>query len=373
MLYCNTTLSGPLGSRPGAYHWSTAREDREKIDDLMKKRDVTKQILMGSEEGGKTYQFNDTHDSDQPAQMWFQESNEGLILFVVFYTQACRWSRCLGCNLPSLCALDHVPYGNLINQIDRLFADPEVTAKGGDIKKLIVSNNGSVLDEATFSSTALMYLMARINLNLPNLNVLCLETRPEYVDLPELEFLARALHEGDTPTKMELAVGFEAFDDRIRNDMFHKGLDLEVFERFIGNVSRYEYRVKTYFMQKPVPHMTDKEAVSDIHQAIDYLAGMSGQYGVKINMHLNPTYVARGTFLEDSFNKGEFAPPRLVDVARAALHAQDKPISIFLGLYDEGLAVPGGGFIRQGEEKLVEEMERFNRTEDYNILKALVG
>ena len=328
---------------------------------------------MGSEEGGKTYQFNGEHNPNQPAQMWFQESDEGLILFVVFYTQACRWSRCLGCNLPSLCALDHVDYKSIVNQIDHLFADPEVTARKGEIRKLIVSNNGSVLDEATFSSTALMYLMARINLNLPNLNALCLETRPEYVDLPELEFLARSLNEGDTPTKMELAVGFEAFDDRIRNDVFHKGLDLEVFERFINDVARYEYRVKTYFMQKPVPHMTDQQAVADIHRAIDYLAGMSERYGVKINMHLNPTYAARGTFLAESFQKGEYSPPRLLDVARAALHAQDKPLSIFLGLFDEGLAVPGGGFIRGGEERLVEEMERFNRTRDFGILQALVA
>ena len=56
-----------------------------------------------------------------------------------------------------------------------------------------------------------------MNLNCPNISVLTLETRPEYVQVSELQLLARAIKEGDTPTKLELAVGFEAFDDTIRN------------------------------------------------------------------------------------------------------------------------------------------------------------
>lgn len=52
------------------------------------------QISLGTAKGGKTYGFDEAHDASRPAQWWFQESNEGLILFVVFYSQACRWSRC---------------------------------------------------------------------------------------------------------------------------------------------------------------------------------------------------------------------------------------------------------------------------------------
>ena len=52
--------------------------------------------------------------------------------------------------------------------------------------------------------------MAKLNLHLPKLAVVTLETRIEYVDLPELEFLARTLREGQTPTELELAIGFFA-------------------------------------------------------------------------------------------------------------------------------------------------------------------
>lgn len=198
-----------------------------------------------------------------------------------------------------------------------------------------------------------MYLMAKTNLNLPDLAILTIETRPEYVDIAELEFLARALEEGDTPTELELAVGFEALGERIRNDMFNKGLRLETFEGLVRKIAPYRYRLKCYFMQKPVPGMSDEEAVLDIAGAIAYLSDTAHKHGVRINMHLNPTFVAFGTPLEQSFRNGEYTAPRLIDVARAALHAETRNISVFIGLHDEGLAVEGCSFLREGETELV--------------------
>lgn len=332
---------------------------------------LANRILKDSQNAGKDYTFEDGHDENFPAQMWFQKSHEGLILFIVFFTQACRWSRCLGCNLPSKMSVRHVPYKAILVQIDSVFQNTDVINRRKSIRKVIVSNNGSILDQKTFSSTALIYLLSRLNLNLPNLDILSLETRPEYVELSELEFISRALNEGKTPTQLEIAIGFEAYDDYIRNGIFNKGLSKKTFQKFVRMLAPYHYRLKCYFMQKPVPGMTDDEAVTDIQNGIDYLSRISNKYGIFINMHLNLTYVAKGTILEKSFINGEYSPPFLIDAGRAALHAKDKPISIFLGLSDEGLAVKGGSFIRKGDEKLVMELERFNRTQDYNILEKI--
>ena len=334
---------------------------------------VEKQILKGSQAGNKTYKFNEQHDDTQPAQMWFQNSEEGLVLFLVFYSQACRWSKCLGCNLPSVSSQFHVSYKSIIAQIDTVFSMPEVLDKKTKIRKIIVSNNGSILDESTFSSTALMYLMAQINLHIPRLNVLSLETRVEYVEIAEMEFLKRALTEGDTPTSLELAVGFEAYDDHIRNDLFMKGLSLEKFETFIANIAPYKFSVKCYFMQKPVPKMTDEAAVEDIKKSIDYLSTIAKKYKVKINMHLNPTYAAHSTHLGMEFYDGNYTPPFLIDVAKAALHAKGKSLSVFIGLYDEGLAVPGGSFIREGDDELVDKLEQFNKTQNFDFLEQVVN
>jgi len=336
------------------------------------KKSKADQIIEASEKSGKTYSFNEKHDENIPAQMWFQNSDEGLVLFIVFYSQACRWSRCLGCNLPSKVSQFHVSYKALRAQINWVFAQPDVVRQREKIRKVIVSNNGSVFDQETFSSTALMYLMCEINFHFPNLAVLSIETRPEYVDVEELEFLARALAEGDTSTELEFAIGFEAFDDYIRNEVFFKGLRLVGFENFVKKVAHYKYRIKCYFMQKPVPGMTDEEAVQDIRNAIGYLSKIGEEYGVKISMHLNPTYAAFGTPLGQSFEKGEYIPPKLIDVVRAVMHAKGKSISIFVGLYDEGLAVEGGSFIRPGDEEIVNHLEEFNKTQDFSILSKVL-
>ena len=69
-----------------------------------------KQILEGTRKARKDYRFDEQHDPRRPAQFWFQESDEGAILFVVFYSQACRWSRCLGCNLPARMSRHHIDF-----------------------------------------------------------------------------------------------------------------------------------------------------------------------------------------------------------------------------------------------------------------------
>lgn len=318
----------------------------------------------------KTYKFDEAHNETKPSQWWFQHTEHGLALFVVFYTRACRWGQCTGCNLPSLMTQRHIGFRAIMRQVDALFAIPEVRARFPGIHQLFVSNNGSVLDEETFSSTALIYLVSQANVYLPNLAVLTLETRPEYVDIPELEFLARSLKEGEMPTDLELAVGFEAFDDRIRNKAFRKGLSLRSFEECAGKAARHGFRLRCYFMQKPVVGMTDAEAIADIRNGIDYLADVATRHNLRVNMHLNPTYVARGTPLAEAFARGEYAPPRLADVATAVRYAQGKRVAITVGLNDEGLAVEGGSFLRPEEEHLRLALDRFNETQDFAVLAS---
>ncbi|MCP4219347.1 MAG: hypothetical protein GY765_32230 [bacterium] len=335
----------------------------------MTKNNTANVIQKRTEDSGKVYTFKEEHNPRIPAGYWFQEPVEGPALFIVFYTQACRWAKCLGCNLPSQVSQYEVPFNDIMKQIDYIFDFILSMAQKDQLKKIIISNNGSVLDEETFSTTALLYFVAKMNLSCPNVSVLTMETRPEYVDLEELEVLDRALKEGNIPTQLELAVGFEAFDDKIRNEYFLKGLELSVFETMVEKIAKYGFNLKAYFMQKPVPGISEEEAIADVVKGIDYLSRISEKYKIGINMHLNPTFVSTGTPLETEFLAGNFTPPLLDNVREAALTAENKKVSIFVGLNDEGLSVPGGTFIREGDEELVEKFNQFNRTQDFSYLK----
>ncbi len=319
-------------------------------------------------EYGKRYEFTTTHPHGRIADHWFQQTPAGPALFIVFYTQACRWSRCLGCNLPSVSSPEHVSFRDINLQIDQVFQELLSDRQKRELKKIIISNNGSILDEITFSTTSLLYFTAMMNIHCPNIGELTIESRPEYVDMAELEVLSRALVEGETPTRLEIAVGFEAFDDHIRNEHFHKGLSLDLFEDLVEKLARYRYRLKTYFMLKPVPGMSDEQAVGDIHRAIAYLDRISRKHDIAINLHLNPTFVARGTALEEAFREGRYSPPALEAVRRAVLPARGSSLSIFIGLSDEGLAVPGGSFLHDADPALKARLEEFNRSQDYRSL-----
>ena len=196
------------------------------------------------------------------------------------------------------------------------------------------------------------------------------------MDPVELEMLKRALSEGRTPTQLELGIGFEAYDPAIRNDHFDKGLGFDKFENFVKLVQPFGYHIKCYFMQKPVPDMTDDQAVEDVKKGIEYFTKTSRLHQIEINMHLNPTYVASGTILAEKFKAGEYSPPMLVNVARAILSGKQFPkserINIFVGLNDEGLAVEGGSFIRPGDEELIKAFENFNITQDYDTLEKFL-
>ncbi len=172
----------------------------------MKKTDSKpKQIEALTIDAGKEYGFDDKHDPSKPAQFWFQQSDEGLILFIVFYSLTCQWSRCTGCNLPSLMASHHVGFKSLMAQVDYVIADSSIAGRLATINKVIISNNGSILDERTYSSTTLMYLLAQLNLHMPNLKVLSLETRPEYVVAKFRGTDSRSeIHDGDSDGRFSI-------------------------------------------------------------------------------------------------------------------------------------------------------------------------
>jgi len=330
--------------------------------------ELSEAIQYRTESVGKSYRFGETQNPCLPAQYWFQRSSDGLTLFIVFYSQACRWSKCLGCNLPSKMSQFHVSFDKLMKQVDYVF-DYVVSAENRlAIEKIIVSNNGSILDEDTFSSTALFYFIAKMNMACPSVKTLCIETRPEYVDIEELEILARVLKEGQTHTHLEVAVGFEAFDDDLRNQVFFKGLTIRSFEDLAGKLAKHGFKLKTYFMLKPVPDMTESQDIEDIKKGVDYLDNIARQYNLDINMHLNPTYAAYGTPLETALKQGTFKPPELESIRQILLYARDKALSVFVGLYDEGLAVPGGSCITDPTNKLVAAIEQFNESQDYDLL-----
>jgi len=325
-------------------------------------------------EDNKLYKFNNEHNQSLVLDYWWQEAPEGKTLFLVLYTKRCKWNRCQGCNLPMLSSEVNVAPENLAKQIDYIFNYIIKKEELAEVKKIIISNNGSIFDNKTFPTPLLNYLFLQLSLKLPNLKKVTLETRPEFCNDYSLELIYQVLNslkEEDNNIKIEIAIGFEIFDETLRNRTFKKGLSFKLFEAFIDRIKKYNYEVKTYFMVKPIIGMTEEEGKKDIENAINYIVSIKEKTGVKINIHLNPTYAAKNTILEEAFYNGTFTPPQLITVVDLLLKAKENGIEIFAGLFDEGLAVEGGSCLRTKDLHLVPIIEKFNRIQDITLLQEI--
>jgi uncharacterized Fe-S cluster-containing MiaB family protein len=93
-----------------------------------------------------TTEKNTPHNPAVPLDYWFQSSHEGFLLFVVFYTQKCRWNKCFGCSLHLSGSENHIDSQLIMQQVDHLFKLVLNSKQKLKLKKIIVSNNGSVLN-----------------------------------------------------------------------------------------------------------------------------------------------------------------------------------------------------------------------------------
>ncbi len=350
-------------------------------------RPIVEAIGRKCHENGKVGEFNEAHPRNRPVTYFFQESTDGLVLFVVLYTMACRYGQCRGCNLVFSASQYPVRHRDLFAQINWIFDQADVQANAGRIEKVIFSNQGSVLDQVTLPGTVLMYFVGMMNDHFPRVKIFCPETRISFIDSHEIGMLRNALlqerHLWDsTKAELEFAIGMEAFDPEIRR-WYDKGFHRSEFQIMLerhARPARDTVRIKIHFMQKPIV-MSDEDAVRDVMNGIDYLAEQATAHGVRINMHLNPTYAARHTFLEEKLYAGDWDPPKLEDVIRAVLHAKGKNITVFVGLNDEGMAVTRrpdgtpvqGTCLRPEHEHLHVAIEQFNKTGDFTVLERAVA
>jgi len=322
----------------------------------------------------KFYENNDKANASLLLQHWYENAPEGRTLFIVFYTKACIWNRCAGCTFPSNSSSKDVGVANLKKQIDYIFQHLVPKDKSADIKKIILSNGGSMLDERTFHSSMLSYLIMEISLYFPNLKKISLETRPEFCTPFNLEILEKNIALSANPDmKIELSIGFEIFDTKIRNRTFKKGLSFKIYEKLVELTTKYNISIKSYFMLKAVKEFSDEEAVDDIKKAIVYMKGIKDKYKADLSMAINATYAAKGTILEEHFYSGEWSPPYISDVVKLMIFGFENDIEIQASVNDEGLAPPGGSAIRNKDNFFRPLISAFNRNQDPTDLKVALA
>ncbi len=104
-------------------------------------------------------------------------------LVVSIYTQRCPW-ECSFCDIPTRSSVTPVEPETVKHQIEWIVAQYE--DQFPRFEQFSIGNEGSILDRMRFPNESLRLLLDTTTM-MPNLHVLSLETRPEYITAQRLD------------------------------------------------------------------------------------------------------------------------------------------------------------------------------------------
>ncbi len=258
-------------------------------------------------------------------------------LVVSFYTKKCQF-ECAYCAIPTRSSEEEVGVDEIIQQIDWIWE--RYRDKVPILQQLSVGNEGSILDTQRFPQEVMDYFLDLLRF-CPQLEVLSLETRPEYINENSLQRILTKI--ADT-VRLDITVGWETQDDFLRQTVLNKQIPKKFFEKKLALLGKYGVRLTSYVLVKPSPTMTDEEGVEEAIATIDYLLEQRKRFGIDLVIYLNPTYIAKGSAMEKQLHEVSYQPPRIQDIYRIIQAAQAKEVPIYTGLWSEGLGDESNDF-----------------------------
>lgn len=276
-------------------------------------------------------------------------------LLTIFNTQRCRY-QCAFCALPDKATHDWVCDEDIVRQFAHVLA--ECRHALSMVERVTLSNEGSVLDEETFGTTALEEICDAVN-ELRRVRRVELETRLEFVRASRLGALARRMPR----VKIGVLTGFETVDERIRDTVLRKQESLTAFVNGLDEVAHAEATLTAYVLFKPDPAMSDEDAFAEGRATIQFLDTEAKERAIPLSVRLNPMYLAAGTrWGRLAAGKAEYSPPRLTDVMRLAELTIRPDLPVYIGLSTEGLADGRGTYLAREDfdRSMIKWVKLFN-------------
>jgi archaeosine synthase beta-subunit len=249
------------------------------------------------------------------------------------------------------------------------WAEPPVSARAGSILELDLFCSGSFLSDEEIPPEARPALLALAAAALPSLRSIVVESRPELIGRATLGPLLAALR--PSTDLLEVAIGLESADDRVRLDLVRKGFTLASFERAATALAEAGVGLVAYLLLKPMG-LEEEAAVEDVLSSGCFLAALGRRLAARVRIALEPVFVPEGTPLGAELLAGRYRPPSLHSVVRAARDlALSTGLPVHVGLSGEGMPTaryPSG--CAACTPRLREALARFNETQSILALEG---
>lgn len=241
-----------------------------------------------------------------------------------------------------------------------LKANPEI---------LVIYNGGSFLSDKEIPHKTQLAILNFVRRH-KTIKKIIVESRAEFVTEEKLQLYKKAI--GDK--ELEIALGLESADDKVRNECLRKGLTKGTFEKAVKLINDSGFKSFAYVYLKP--HcLTEEEAVINAMQSIVYCF----QIGVD-EVSLSCAFVQANTHLEKLYNQGEFVPPKLWSVIKVITQtAHFGPVRI--GHFDDTpppIAIPHNYSGKDEKtvcplcnQKVMTAIENYRETHDIRVFDGL--
>ena len=294
---------------------------------------------------------------DLPARLWREDEivdgKPAKALVVVLTTKGCSWNLCSMCGY-FRDSLKTVSHANILKQIEFVISEYQ----GEKIIKIFTS--GSFLDEKEIDFATQKKIIEQLS-GLEELDIISIESRPEFVDLKKLKELIRIVH----PKRLEVSLGLESANDKILRYSINKGFKFSDYVESAKIIKKSGALLKTYILLKP-PFLTEREAIDDCIESIKKIRDMTD------TVSLNPTAVHRYTLVEYLWERGDYRPPWLWSVIEVLREGKR-----ILGDRRIKCDITGGGEKRGAhncgrcDRKILDAIKRFSLDQDLSHIENI--
>nr|VFK12942.1 MAG: hypothetical protein BECKLPF1236A_GA0070988_100801 [Candidatus Kentron sp. LPFa]VFK29024.1 MAG: hypothetical protein BECKLPF1236C_GA0070990_100792 [Candidatus Kentron sp. LPFa] len=287
-------------------------------------------------------------------------------LVVSLYAQKCQF-KCAYCNLPEKSHPEPLDPETTKRQIDWVLDQNKNELP--DFRQFSIGNEGSILDLGRFPKETLDYLLIQTG-RFPNLEILSLETRPEYIKAPLMEEIQRVT---GLPT-IDVTVGFETQDDHLREVILKKNVRKKLMEQKIELLGEIGARLTSYVLLKPGPAMTEQDGIDEAIRTIGYLHEKCRYFNTDLVIYLNPVYASKGTPLARQFVIHGYRFPQIQSVIQIIAATKHLDVPIYTGLWSEENAEENGDY-KSLDTHCAEvrgAVKQYNKTQDFSAIEPFI-
>lgn len=160
------------------------------------------------------------------------------------------------------------------------------------------------------------------------------ESRAEHVNLERLLEVKARLRRDQT---LELGLGVESSNSRLRNKILRKGLSDRSVRRVMEVCREAGVRFVAYLLVKP--HTLDeKDGIIDAIDSGEWISELAKTTGVEYRIAYEPVFITHGTMLERMFQEGSYKILNLWSILNLAKISANRRWPVFFGMSDENLS-----------------------------------